>query len=124
MAIETGAKFAKEMTVEEQHTVSPAGRTEIQVFSTPAMIMLMELTCNESLQGFLDDGYASVGIHVDVYHNAMTPIESVVRAESEIIAVDGKKVKFRVKAFDESGEIGTGTHERAVINLKRMLGED
>lgn len=122
MAIEVGQKNKKEMVVEENHCVSPAGYSDFKVLSTPSMIMLMEETCNESMAPCLDEGYASVGVHVDVYHTSSTFVGEKVWAESEVTAVEGRKATFKITAFDEGGEIGHGTHERSTINLKKMMG--
>ena len=35
--------------------------------------------------------------------------------------MEGKVVTFAVRAFDEAGEIGHGTHQRVVINSQKFL---
>ena len=51
---------------------------------------------------------------------AATPVGHDVTAEAEVTGVDGRTVTFKVTARDENEEIGSGTHERAVIDLKRL----
>ncbi|MEG1404798.1 MAG: dihydrolipoamide acyltransferase, partial [Oscillospiraceae bacterium] len=69
----------------------------------------------------LDEGYGSVGTHVDVYHTGSTPLGMTVYAESEVIAVDGRRVTFKVTAHDDNGEISHGTHERFIVNIERFI---
>ena len=69
-----------------------------------------------------DPGESAVGTAVDVRHLAATPVGHDVTAEAEVTRVDGRRVAFNVKARDEKEEIGRGTHERMVIDVRR-LGE-
>jgi len=46
------------------------------------------------------------------------PVGHQVRAEAEVIKVEGKRIEFKVSASDEMEEIGNGTHQRIVINLR------
>jgi fluoroacetyl-CoA thioesterase len=82
--------------------------------------MLLEMTARDSLVPLLDAGYDSVGTEVNVRHLAATPLGMQVRFESEVIAVENRRVKFRVAAFDEKEQIADGTHERFVINVQRF----
>jgi predicted thioesterase len=91
-----------------------------RVLGTPWMIMLLEMTARNSLVPLLDAGYDSVGTEVNVRHLAATPLGMEVRFESEVIAVEQRKVRFKVAAFDEKEQIAEGTHERSVINIERF----
>ena len=59
------------------------------------------MTC--ACRTFLEEGQGSVGTHLDVSHDAPTPVGMKVWAEAEITAVseNGKMVDFAVKAWDE-----------------------
>ena len=93
-----------------------------QVFATPMMILAMENAALNAIRGYLDAGESAVGTAVDVRHLAATPVGHEVTAEAEVTRVDGRRVAFNVKARDEKEEIGRGTHERMVIDIRR-LGE-
>jgi len=69
----------------------------------------------------LDEAETTVGIELKIQHLSATPVGVEVRAEAEVIAVDGKVITYQLQAFDESGEIGRGTHKRAVVNTQRFL---
>ena len=91
-----------------------------RVLSTPHMIGRMELTSRDAVVPFLEAGFDTVGTHVDVYHLAAAPIGAVVTFTAEVIAVDGRRIHFRVEAWDEKEKIGEGAHERAIINVAKF----
>ncbi len=93
-----------------------------RVLATPAMIMLIEMTCRDSILPLLEAGFDSVGTEVNVKHLAATPLGMEVTFKSEVIEVDNRRVKFKVSAFDETEQIADGTHERFVINVERFAG--
>ena len=92
------------------------------VFSTPAMIELMEHAAREALRPFLDTNEESVGATVNVEHLAASPIGANVRAEAKVTAIDGNLIDFDIAAFDEADQIGRGTHRRAIIHADRFAG--
>jgi fluoroacetyl-CoA thioesterase len=89
-----------------------------QVLATPVMILIMENAALNAMRSFLDLGESAIGTAIDVRHLAATPVGHDVLAEAEVIKVEGKRIKFKVSAGDEIEEIGNGTHQRAVINLR------
>jgi predicted thioesterase len=97
------------------------------MYSTPAMISLMEQTSIKVLTPHLDEGEQSVGTKISVSHYKATAIGQKVRAKAtlaEIVDVGrpAKRYRFTVEAFNEQAKIGDGTHERAVINVKQFAG--
>lgn len=123
--IELGMKFTVETTVTEALTAAAIGSGALPVFGTPFMTAMMENAAMGCLQRFLEDGKGSVGTHLDVSHDAPTPVGMKVWTEAEITAVseNGKMVDFAVKAWDEKGPIGIGTHTRAIISNDRFLAK-
>jgi fluoroacetyl-CoA thioesterase len=91
-----------------------------QVFATPMMVMAMENAALNAIRGYLDAGESAVGTAVDVRHLAATPVGHDVTAEAEVTSVDGRRVAFKVSARDETEEIGRGTHERMVVDMRRL----
>ena len=89
------------------------------VFSTPAMIGLMEYTCVLLVAPYLDENEQTVGIHVDVRHMAPTKIGQSVTVTAELLEVKDNKLRFALSAVnDQRVKIGEGTHRRALINTK------
>jgi len=123
MSIELGLKGRAEIVVEYNNTAAAVGSGLVPVFATPSMIALMEQAAASSLIPYLAEGQGSVGVHLDVSHEAATPIGMKVWAESEVIALDGKQITFAVSAYDDAGLIGCGTHKRACITVDRFLAK-
>jgi predicted thioesterase len=91
------------------------------VFATTRMIALMEVAASRVLKPLLRPGELSVGVTVDVRHSAATPRGATVRASARFLGLKGKLYAFEVRAEDEGGEIGRGTHERAIVEVARLL---
>ena len=88
-----------------------------QVLATPVMILFMENAALAAIRPYLDEGESAVGTAIDVRHLAATPVGHEVRAEAEVVRVEGNRIEFKVSARDETEEIGSGTHARLVIDL-------
>jgi fluoroacetyl-CoA thioesterase len=89
-----------------------------QVLATPVMILIMENAALAAIRPFLDAGESAVGTAINVRHLAATPLGHEVRAEAEVVKVEGKRIEFKVSARDETEEIGSGTHQRMVIDFQ------
>jgi predicted thioesterase len=101
-------------------TAQHMGSGTVSVFATPEMVLLMERAAVAALAPRLAPGQQSVGTMVNVRHLAATPLGATVTAHAELIAVDGRRLTFRVSAHDGTELIGEGSHERAVIDLARF----
>ena len=121
MEIQIGMKGEASVLVEREDTAEAVCSGALLVYATPCMIALMEGAACEAINECIPEGYSSVGIELNVQHTAATPVGMEVRAEATVTAVDGKIITFDVKAYDEVGEIGSGTHKRAIINAQRFL---
>ena len=120
-ALPIGLKGQAETLVTEENTAAAMGSGLLPVFATPAMLALMEQAAASSVQPFLPEGQGTVGTRLEVSHLAATPIGLTVRAESELIAVDRRKLRFSVRAWAGNELIGEGEHERFVIDNARFL---
>jgi predicted thioesterase len=115
-----GTRAEQKFLVTSESAITFLGADGPRVLSTPHMIGRMEMTCRDVVKPLLDAGFDTVGTHVDVYHLAAAPIGAVVTFTAEVTAVDGRRIQFRVEAWDEKEKIGQGTHERAVINVAKF----
>jgi fluoroacetyl-CoA thioesterase len=88
-----------------------------QVLATPVMVLVIENAALNAIRPYLDAGESAVGTTIDVRHLAATPVGHEVRADAEVVKVEGKRIEFKVSARDETEEIGSGTHQRMVIDL-------
>lgn len=121
--IKVGLKNTVTEMVTAENTARALGSGSLPVYATPAMTCLMEKAATEALEPLLPEGWTSVGISLNVAHKAPTPVGLVVRAEAEVTAVDGRKVSFTVKAFDDKEEIGSGTHERFAVAAEKFTAK-
>jgi fluoroacetyl-CoA thioesterase len=90
------------------------------VFATPMMVTAMENAALNAIRGYLDPGESAVGTTVDIRHLAATPVGHEITAEAQVTRVDGRRVFFDVSAHDEVEPIGSGTHERMVVDVARL----
>ena len=119
--MEIGIKGHAEVLVDETNIASRLGSGVVDVFATPCLIALMEDASQTSVAPYLDAGMTTVGTKLSVSHDAATPIGMQVRAESELIEIDGRRLVFDVKAYDDCGLVGQGTHERFIVRLDRFM---
>ena len=118
--LKEGIKGYQEEIVTPELLACHIGSGTVRVFATPLMITLMERTCRLSVQPYLEDGFETVGTHVNVSHVSATPEGMKVWCDSELVEIDGRRLVFRVVAQDSRGIIGEGTHERFVVNVARF----
>jgi fluoroacetyl-CoA thioesterase len=111
-----------EHTVTDEDTASKWGSGLVPVFSTPALVGLMESAAVAALIGHLSPGQTSVGGRIDVRHLAATPVGMQVRARAELTSVEGRKLFFKIQAWDEIELIGEAEHERFMVDEVRFLG--
>lgn len=120
-ALSIGLKGLAETLVTEENTAAAMGSGLLPVFATPAMLALMEKAAASSVQPYLPEGQGTVGTRLEISHLAATPIGLSVRAESELIAIDRRKLRFSVRAWAGDELIGEGEHERFIIDNARFL---
>ncbi|MGA2113281.1 MAG: thioesterase family protein [Bryobacteraceae bacterium] len=115
-----GVKGEDRVAVTGENAISFLGLAGARVLSTPHMIGYMERTCRDTALPLLEQGYDTVGTHVDVKHLAAAPIGTTVRFQVEIVGIEERRVRFRVEAWRELEKIGEGTHERGIVNVARF----
>lgn len=91
-----------------------------EVLATAYMVVMMEGAATKALGPHLDAGEGSVGISINVTHLAATLPGQTVTATAEVVAVEGRKVTFKVTARDGLDTIGEGTHQRAIVPWSRF----
>ena len=119
--LKTGIKCTKELTVTEDVTAAALASGGLAVYATPAMIALIEFAAWDSVEDCLEEGQTTVGTLMNVKHLAATPVGMNVRAESELVEIDRRRLVFKVAAYDDAGLIGEGTHERFIVNADKFM---
>lgn len=109
------------ITASESDTARASGGERLpSVFSTPRLVSYLEKTAHESIVPYLDEDQTSVGTVVNIRHLAATPVGMQIRFTSELIAMEGRKLTFKVEAWDEVEQIADGEHERFIIDQNRF----
>lgn len=115
-----GMKGTCSCTVTADNTAKAFCSGALEVFATPAMIALMEECCWKMVQPELDEGMGTVGISLNVEHLAASPVGMEITCEATLTAIDGRKLSFEVEAFDKSGLIGKGSHDRFIVDNNKF----
>lgn len=123
MEIKSGIKNKTELTVTEKDTALAYGSGNLEVFATPAMAALMENTAMNSVAPYLEQGEETVGTLLNIKHLSATPIGCNVFCESELVEVDGRRLVFKISAYDSKGLIGEGTHERFIVSAEKFMNK-
>jgi len=96
-------------------------RGDYLVFSTPSMTQFVEMTSQELARPHLKPGQGQVGTSVNIRHLAATPFGKQVRCETELVAIDRRRLTFKAKVFDDVEQVGEAEHERFVIDLDKYM---
>lgn len=121
--IKVGLKHESQTVVSTTNTANTLGSGDMEVFATPAMIALMENAAMMAVAPHLDEGASTVGIEMTTSHIKASPIGATITASAELISAEGRKLSFKVKAWDEQGVIGEGNHTRFVVDRERFLSK-
>lgn len=119
--LQTGKTGTARVLVTPENTAKAMGSGSLEVFATPALVALLEAASCDCVAGELAPGTISIGTKMDVSHISATPPGMEVRAESTLESVEGRKLVFSVRAFDDAGCVGEGTHERVIVQTERFM---
>lgn len=113
---------ANEVTfsVEPEHTIEFSGEGMPAVFSTPAMIQILERTARQSLLPFLEENERSVGIEVEIRHLAPAAVGAMVTCATRVIRTDGREIIFHIEARDQHEVLARGAHKRHIVRVDRF----
>lgn len=106
--------------VTEQLTAASVKSGLVSAYATPAMCALMENASVAALKPALPKGQTTVGTELNIKHIAATPVGVRVRARAEVISIDGRRIVFKVEAWDPKEKIGEGTHTRMLVDAARF----
>lgn len=115
-----GLRAEARLVVREEDTAQHLGSGNVAVLATPKTIALMESASVKAVDHLLPPGQSTVGSEIRVRHLAATPQGMEVTAHSELVEVEGRRLTFKVEAFDEREKVGEGTHIRFIVDLDRF----
>jgi fluoroacetyl-CoA thioesterase len=120
MALAVGMTHEMRLKTGPEHSAQKFYPKVPDVFGTPFLGGLFEGVSAELMAPHLGEGETSVGISMNLKHTAPTPLGMIVRAVTEVTAVEGRKITFKLEAFDEKEKIGEAVHERFIINAEKF----
>jgi predicted thioesterase len=123
MGLEIGLRGHAMMQVSQQYTAETWGSGDVPVFGTPSLVALLETAAVNAVAGRLGPGETTVGTWLDVSHLSATPVGLEVRAEAELIAIEGRKLIFTAVAHDTREKIGESRHHRIIVSRDRFLAK-
>ncbi len=119
--LKPGVSDEQTITTTSEMGIVHLGPDAPSMYSTPAMVSLIEGTCVRLLSRYVDAGEQSVGYRIDIRHLAPTPVGKQVTAKVALREVNGRRYIFDVECWNEDGvKIGEGLHERALIDISRF----
>ena len=121
--LEVGLKHQSVMRVMDGNTAEFIGSGDMAVLATPAMVALMENAAMKAVAASLDEGASTVGVEMNTSHIKASPLGATITASAELVAIDGRKLSFSIKAWDAQGVIGEGTHTRFIVDRERFLSK-
>jgi len=118
--IPQGETYSKRFLVTEEHTAKHIGSGEVEVLSTPSMILFMESVALELAQRYLPPSMTTVGVRVDVKHLNPVPVGEEVEVVAKLVKQEGRKLVFEVRALWGDLTIGEGIHERYIVDREKF----
>ena len=124
MALEPGMERSMDFVVEGRLLTDVGGTIGASVLSTPGMIGMIEGNAAALALENLDEGKATVGFEVCVKHVAAAAEGQTCTTHAKLREVaDGRKLRFDVEVKEGERTVGVGTHERRVIEIGSVTGE-
>jgi fluoroacetyl-CoA thioesterase len=119
-SVEAGLTNEIKKLVEEVHLAREWGSGLAAVLATPVLVAFCEECSRLSVDPLLADKQETVGTAINLRHLAATPPKMEVTVRTELVEVNGRRLRFRVEAWDEVERIGEGEHERFIIDVERF----
>ena len=116
--LKVGMKHTEPWEITEDRTTQ---RGPYKVFATWAMTRLVEQAASNLVRPHLKPDQGQVGVSLTVRHMGPTPIGKTVRAEAELIAIDRRRLSFKVKVFDDTEQVGESDHDRFIVDLDKYF---
>ena len=121
MNVQAGLRGSADMIVGDADTAEAMGSGDVPVLATPRLVALLEAASIDAVGGALDEGSTTVGTGVEIDHVSPTPVGWEVHAEAVLAGVNGRHLRFEVRAWDVRGDVAHGVHHRAIVDRARFL---
>jgi fluoroacetyl-CoA thioesterase len=122
-SIALGAHHSFTVKTQYRDTAEAFGNAGVTVVGTPALVGFLETAADRCLKPFYEGREGSLGSIVDVAHLAPAPANATIEASAEVVAIEGRKVRFAVTARYGASLLMKGFHERVVVDMERFLAK-
>jgi fluoroacetyl-CoA thioesterase len=118
--IELGLEGFCERVVSQELTLAHFDPAWPAVFSTPAMIGMMEVASSRAVRPALPPGSITVGVRIEVDHLKAVPVGATVVANSKLVEIDGRRLIFEAEARSGADVIGRGRIFHTIVEHSRF----
>ena len=118
-----GLKGEARLIVGDGDTARALGSGSVDVLGTPRLVALLEEATIDAVEGFLDNGFTTVGMRVQVDHLQPTPVGAEVFAEAYLDKIEGRRITFTVTASDSGGLVAAGKVTRVMVDVNRFMSK-
>ncbi|HEX6658566.1 MAG TPA: hotdog domain-containing protein [Ilumatobacter sp.] len=123
MKLSAGLKGEARLVVGDGDTARALGSGSVDVLGTPRLVALLEEATIDAVEGFLADGFTTVGMRVQVDHLQPTPVGAEVFAEAYLDRIEGRRITFTVTASDSGGLVAAGKVTRVMVDVNRFMSK-
>lgn len=121
--MKTGLTYTSTVVVSKENVAATMGSGNMNVFATPAMVVLMENAAMNAVAGELPEGSTTVGAMINTTHIKPSAMGDTVSATATLKEVEGRKLTFEVRAKDSKGMIGEGIHVRYIVDREKFMSK-
>ncbi|WP_242694085.1 thioesterase family protein [Proteiniclasticum aestuarii] len=118
-----GMVYEHTKIVTEEDTAEAHGSGDLPVYATPALVALMEYASKELVKPGLSEGETTVGVKMDISHLKATVVGGAVRARAELLEMEGRRLHFRIEAYEGEMLIGEAIHDRVMVDAQRFMSK-
>lgn len=91
------------------------------LLATPVLVALMIEAAVKIVDPLLPDECITIGKSIEVEHRNPTMSGMTVTVNAKLVEINCTRLLFEIHAYDEIGEIGSGYHERYIVNYNKLM---
>lgn len=113
--------YTSTFVVTEQDTAQAQGSGNLPVLATPRLVALMENAAMNCAEDLLPEGSTTVGGQISTTHLRPSAVGATIAATAVLEEQDGKKLTFKVQAYDGETLLGEGSHIRFIVDKEKFM---
>ena len=122
--LKVGTRKTLQKTITGEKSALNYGNGSLQNMpATPTLTALMIEASVSAVDLELPEGYLTVGKSLTIIHDNPTLEGTTITIEAILSNIEGSKLFFEINVYDEVGKIGTGKHERCIVNYGSLVSK-